>query len=310
MSTRITNAMTQRGVLSDLTSIANRLSDTQRKMSSGKEITKPSDDPFRANRAMTIRSDLEGIAQYKRNIGEAQAWQSSTETALSNMSDITQRVRELVVQGSNDTLGPTEREALASEVDQLAESLKQEANTQYAGRYVFAGTADQTQPYANNGVGGDVYQGNTAAIARSIGAGVSLQVNVTADQILGSGQPTPPATGDGKLLNTLRDIAQHLRGGTPADVDALRTTDLKNLDANLDGLSGIRAQVGATTNRLETASSRFDQLEAAAQGQLSETEDADMAKVLTDFSMQQSVYQAALKSGANIVQASLLDFLT
>ena len=49
--------------------------------------------------------------------------------------------------------------------------------------------------------------------------------------------------------------------------------------------------------------------ETAAQTQLSETEDADMAKVLTDFSMQQSVYQAALKSGANIVQASLLDFL-
>lgn len=308
MSTRITNAMTQRGVLSDLSSIANKLSNTQRKLSSGKEITKPSDDPLRANRAMTFRSDLEGIAQYKRNIGEAQAWQGSTDTALSNMSDITQRVRELVVQGSNDTLGSTEREAIASEIDQLTEALKQEANTQYAGRYIFSGTADNTQPYAN--AGADTYQGNTGAIARSIGPGVSLQVNVTADQILGSGQPTPPAAGDGKLLNTLRDIAQHLRGGTPADVQALRSTDLKNLDANLDGLSGVRAQVGATTNRLETASSRFDQLETAAQTQLSDTEDADMAKVLTDFSMQQSVYQAALKSGANIVQASLLDFLT
>ena len=77
MSTRITNLMTQRGVLSDLSDVANRLSQTQRKMSSGKDITKPSDDPSRANRAMTIRTDLEGIAQYKRNIGEAQAWQSA-----------------------------------------------------------------------------------------------------------------------------------------------------------------------------------------------------------------------------------------
>jgi flagellar hook-associated protein 3 FlgL len=307
MSTRITNLMTQRGVLSDLTDVANRLSETQRKMSSGKDITKPSDDPFRANRAMTIRSDLEGIAQYKRNIGEAQGWQGATDTALSNVADITQRVRELVVQGSNDTIGPTERQAIASEIDQLTDALKQEANSQYGGRYIFAGTADQTKPYANNGPDG--YQGNSAAIARSIGPGVSLQVNVTGDQILGSGQPTPPAAGDGKLLNTLRDIAQHLRGGTTADVDALRTTDLQHLDANIDGLSQIRAVVGATTNRLDTASSRFDQVEETTQQQLSETEDADMAKVLTDFSMQQSVYQAALKSGANIVQASLLDFL-
>jgi flagellar hook-associated protein 3 FlgL len=134
-------------------------------------------------------------------------------------------------------------------------------------------------------------------------------VNVTGDQVLGSGQPVPPATGDGKLLNALRDIAQHLRGNTPADIDALRTTDLKRLDANLDGLSQVRAVVGATTNRLETAASRFDQVEGTTRAQLSETEDADMAQVLTDFSMQQSVYQAALKSGANIVQASLLDFL-
>src|SRR5689334_20588914 len=132
MSTRITNVMTQRGVLSDLSDVANRLSQTQRKMSSGKDITKPSDDPFRANRAMTIRSDLEGIAQYKRNIGEAQAWQGATDTSLGNMSDIAQRVRELVVQGSNDTLGATERQAIAAEVDQLADALKQEANSQYA----------------------------------------------------------------------------------------------------------------------------------------------------------------------------------
>jgi flagellar hook-associated protein 3 FlgL len=308
MSTRITNLMTQRGVLSDLTDVSNRLSNTQRKMASGKDITRPSDDPFRANRAMTIRGDLEGIAQYKRNIGEGQAWQSSTDTSLSNMSDLVQRARELVVQGSNDTLGPTERAAIASEIDQLTDALKQEANSQYAGRYVFAGTADQTKPYATGGP--DAYQGNSAAIARSIGPGVSLQVNVTADQILGSGQPVPPATtGDGKLLNVLRDVAQHLRGGTTADVNALRTTDLKALDANLDGLSQIRAQVGATTNRLDTALNRFEQVEQATQQQLSETEDADMAQVLTDFSMQQSVYQAALKSGANIVQASLLDFL-
>jgi flagellar hook-associated protein 3 FlgL len=303
MSTRITNLMTQRGVLSDLTDVANRLSDTQRKMSSGKEITRASDDPFLANRAMSIRSSLEGIAQYQRNIGEAQSWQQSTEVALSNMSDIVQRVRELALQGSNGTLGATDREAIASEIDQLTEALKQEANSQYAGRFIFAGTADQTQPYVQNGT--DAYQGNSAAIARSIGPGVSLQVNVTGDQILGSGQ----GAADGKLLNVLRDIAQHLRGGTTADIDALRGADLRNLDRNIDGLSQIRASVGATTNRLETAASRFAQVEETAQKQLSETEDADMAKVLTDFSMQQSVYQAALKSGANIVQASLLDFL-
>jgi len=39
-------------------------------------------------------------------------------------------------------------------------------------------------------------------------------------------------------------------------------------------------------------------------------EDADMAKTLVDFSTQQAVYQAALKSGANLIQPSLMDFLS
>jgi flagellar hook-associated protein 3 FlgL len=67
--------------------------------------------------------------------------------------------------------------------------------------------------------------------------------------------------------------------------------------------------VGATVNRLETADSRLLELEEAGMKLLSDVEDADMARTLVDFTMQQSVYQSALKAGANIVQASLLDFL-
>jgi flagellar hook-associated protein 3 FlgL len=67
--------------------------------------------------------------------------------------------------------------------------------------------------------------------------------------------------------------------------------------------------VGARTNRLDAAQSRLSQLEESTTSLLSNTEDADMAKTLIDYSMQQSVYQSALKAGAGIVQSSLLDFL-
>ena len=50
-------------------------------------------------------------------------------------------------------------------------------------------------------------------------------------------------------------------------------------------------------------------MEEATLGQLSETEDADIAKTLIDFNSQQAAYQAALKAGASIVQVSLMDFL-
>jgi flagellar hook-associated protein 3 FlgL len=303
MSGRITNSMISRSVLADLNQVSQRLAKTQSKMSSGKEITRASDDPYATSRALTMRGSLESSRQYQRNVGEAIGWQDVTDVALSKMSDTVQRVRELVIQGASDSAGTTARESLAAEIDQLVESLKQEANASYSGRYVFSGTDTNVRPYTVGGV--DTFAGNTNAVAREIGPGVSVQVNVVAKDILGDGQ----ASGDGLLLDVLRDVTQHLRGGTVADLNALRTTDLKAMATNLDDLSKVRATVGATTNRLETANARLEEVEASTTKLLSDVEDADMAKTMVDYSMQQSVYQSALHSGANIVQASLLDFL-
>jgi flagellar hook-associated protein 3 FlgL len=303
MATRITNSMISRSVLSDLNEVSQRLSKTQQRMSSGKQITRPSDDPYGTSRALSLRADVAGTQQYQRNVGEANAWQSVTDSALSKITEAVQRARDLTVQGANDAAGQAARNAAAAEIDQLIESVKQEANASYGGRYVFSGTATNTPPYAVGGA--DNYLGDTAAVAREIGPGVSVQVNVIGQTLLGNGQ----GAADGKLLDVLRDISQDLKTGTVASMNTLRTTDLKALDTNLDALSQARATVGATTNRLESADSRLQEVEESLTKLLSDVEDADMAKTYVDFSMQQSVYQSALRAGANIVQQSLLDFL-
>jgi flagellar hook-associated protein 3 FlgL len=302
-SPRITHGMLMRSTLTDITESAQKLSKTQRKLSSGKEVMKPSDDPFAAGRSIALRADIEANRQYQRNVGEATAWQSATDISLSKITDVVHRARELAVRGANDTQGPAGRNAIADEIDQLIAAVKQEAGATYGGRFLFSGTTTATRPY--DVTGADAYLGNAAPVAREIGPGVSVQVNVLGSDILGSGQ----ASNDGKLLDVLRDVAQHLRGGTPADLAALRTTDLAGLSSNLDNLSRVRATVGATTNRLETAAGRLAELEEAATDLLSRNEDADMARAIVDYSMQQSVYQSALRSGANIVQSSLLDWL-
>ena len=63
------------------------------------------------------------------------------------------------------------------------------------------------------------------------------------------------------------------------------------------------------TNRLEAASTRLSQIQEAVTKQLSETEDADIAKTIIEFNSQSAAYQASLRAGANIVQSSLMDFL-
>ncbi|MEA2154200.1 MAG: flagellar hook-associated protein 3 FlgL [Solirubrobacteraceae bacterium] len=301
MSTpRITSSMISRSTLADLNDVATRITDTQRKMSTGKQLTRPSDDPFAVGRALGLHTEVDGLVQYQRNSADGESWTAASDTALGTLTDIAQRGRELLVRGANGTATAGERAVVADEIDQLIEAAKQTANSQQGGRSLFAGTATDVKPYA---AGSDVYAGDGGDVVRSIGPGVAVVVNVRASDILGSGG------GDGKMLSVLRDVSAHLRGGTSADQAALGGGDIAAVDRSIDDLLGARAHIGAVANRLSAADDRLAELEGGARELLSKTEDADMASTLIDYSMQQSVYQSALKAGAGIVQSSLLDFL-
>jgi flagellar hook-associated protein 3 FlgL len=291
--------MISRGVLADLNDVATRVTDTQRRMATGKQLTRPSDDPFAVGRALGLRTEVEGLTQYQRNTADAEAWTAASDTALGTLTDIAQRGRELLLRGANGTASPSERAMIAAEIDQLIGAAKQEANATQGGRSLFAGTATDVKPYAS---GSDAYSSDGGDIVRSIGPGVAVIVNVRASDILGNGT-------DGKMLNVLRDVSAHLRGGSATDLAALGGSDITAVDRSMDTLLSARAQIGSVANRLSAAGSRLAELEEGARGLLSKTEDADMAATLIDYSMQQSVYQSALKAGAGVVQSSLLDFL-
>lgn len=294
---RITQNMMSTSVLNDLENAANQLNLTQQRISSGKQIQEPSDNPFGTSQALQYDGDLAQNTQYQSNVNDAQGWQSTVDTALTNVNDIVLRARDLVVQGASDTSGPSARSDIASEIDQLVDSLKAEGNTQYSGRYVFSGTQTLTQPY-QVGSTNDAYAGNTGTITREIGQGVQVAVNVPGSTIFGDG-----TTG---LIATLRQISTDLRANNGS---ALQNGDLTALDNAGTAISAQQATVGAMSNRLTSATSRLQQLQEATTQQLSNVQDADMAQTMIDFSTQTAVYQAALKSGAQIIQPSLMDFL-
>ena len=298
MTARITTQMISRNVLADINATAAKIDRTRAKASSGKELTRPSDDPYATARALKLRQSVEGTRQQVRNAEDALGWQSVTEGALAAVTEAVQRVRELTVQAGSDTTDPASRRAIAAEVSGLIEAVKEHGNASYAGRYVFGGTNTATPPYAL-GDATDAYRGNTGVIAREIGPGVSLAVNVAGSRVIGSG------SGDG-ILGALRTIHASLVAN---DGPALRGAGLAAIDTQMDRLLGVRADNGANQNRIEAAISRLEQYEESTVTQLSETEDADFAQVMIDLNSQQAAYQAALKAGANIVQSSLMDFL-
>ena len=289
---RVTSDMSQRHVLADLRRVQERLQAAQGQVSSGKRIEKPSDDPLGAERAMRLNDQLESTGAYRTAVNESRSWLDATDSALSSLNDVVQHVRELTLQAANGSTSDAGRQSIKAQIDQLTEEAKNTLNSAYDGRYIFSGTATGTPPYS--AATGDAYQGDSSAVVRQIGPGVSVQVNVTGDDVLSG------------LLPTLRTLSAHLASN---DTASLGTTDLKAIDAAFDNLTAKRGVVGAMTNRVDAAGTRLDDTTDITTAYLSKTQDADLPQALTDLTAQQTALQAALRGGAALIQQSLMDFL-
>jgi flagellar hook-associated protein 3 FlgL len=303
MTERITPAMVTATTLNDINSSLASLERTSDELSSGKTILEPSDNPYGASQVIDLQSQLDGLSSYETNAHEGISWENTASGAMSNISNVLQTVRELLVQTSSGTYNQSDRESIATEVDQLTEAVKQDANTQYAGQYVFSGTSTTTTPYPQGTE--DTYQGNNGTITRAIGPGVSVDINTNISTLLGNGQ----GAADGKLLDTLQTISEHLRGGTTEDISALGSSDLKSLEGNIETLSQLQATAGSVTDQLQTAVSRIESLQGSITESLSNTESANIAETSIAYANEQAAYEAALRAGASIIQESLLQFL-
>ena len=113
-----------------------------------------------------------GYPKVTNMLGGFTAWAQAGTAALSDITNAVQRIRELVVQAANGTQTQSDMSADASEVNQLIDQIKQDANTQYNGQYIFSGAATSTAPYQAGS--NDAYAGDNGRVTRVIGPNTSL----------------------------------------------------------------------------------------------------------------------------------------
>lgn len=265
----------------------------QDQLSSEKRINKPSDDPAGASRAMFYRSTVVEIDQYKRNANDGLSWIEVTDEALDQVTSALKRVRELTVQANNGTYEDTSLKAIVSEINQIKEHIGEIANTTIGDRYIFAGTETKTKPYRseNEGDPPKFMNENMDKIEREVGQDSFIKVNVAGKDIFP------------RILDALEGISKALNDGTTLE------GKLDALDNQLDNVLKERAIVGANMNRMEMMISRLENVEMTAKKLLSETEDVDVALVITNLMAQENVHRAALSAGSRIIQPTLVDFL-
>jgi flagellar hook-associated protein 3 FlgL len=295
---RITQRTVSNTMLAGLQSNMGRMQKLQEQLSSGKEISRPSDSPVKTVEAMQFRSGIRRTEQYARNADDGLALLGTTDAALTDSLNMTGRARELVVQGLNDTLNPQAREAIAAEIDTLREGLLGMANSRYLDRPIFGGNTNSTNAYAPNGS----FLGDNGKVSRTVAPGVKVEANVNGPDVFGKdGDAT-------QLFTVLSDLSAALRGQTP-NMHADLSAGLKNLDVANDRLITTLGQVGARFNRVETMRNAAEDQLLTLTTSLSEAEDIDLPKTIVQLQMQEVAYKAALGATARVVQPSLLDFL-
>lgn len=272
---------------------------TQEQLTTGKKISRPSDDPVVAMKGMTYRTNLTEVEQYKRNLSEAYNWMENSDAALDKATSVMQRIRELTVQASNGTYEESQKGMIGKEIEQLKEHLVSIANTQVAGKYIFNGNDTTKKPVDLSKTPSVSVNENKVNLELSQGIEVAININPKNVFTYTAGSPESGLFGD------INELKKALEGTSGNEINGF----LDKLDSHINKLVAERSELGARYNRVELIDARLGEQEVIANRILSDNEDADIERVITDLKMQESLHRAALGVGSRIMQPTLMDFL-
>lgn len=306
---RITNSMLSTSFLGDMNRNLGNMSKLQKQLTSGKEFSRPSDDPFRVARSMQMYSEIYTNEQYNTNIKDTLNWMDTTDTALTQSTECLNRIRELMNTAGNASYGSTQLTAIKDEINERVAEFAQIMNSTFDGKYIFGGAQGTSKPVDVTVSGGvnsiKINALNEANINKKleveISAGVTVGYNVNAAEVFNFGGTT------NDLPALFNDILSHLSNS--ADRDKIIGVDLEKIDQAINNVLTVSAKNGTIQNRMENAKSlneaqNFNMVEI-----LSDNEDVDYVEKTMQFATVQTVYMASLQTSAKVLQPTLLEFL-
>lgn len=148
---RVTNTMLIKDMLWNANRNLNSMSEKQTQLSTGKRIHRPSDDPVGITKVLKYQSDISELEMFKTNAEDAQGVMDMTESALTGIKDMLQRIRELTVQAANGPLGEEQTSKIGAEIEQLKKELIISGNSTMAGKYLFSGLETDSKLFNEDG---------------------------------------------------------------------------------------------------------------------------------------------------------------
>jgi flagellin len=255
----------------------NALSTAMERLSSGKRINSAKDDAAGLAIASKMTSQIRGMGQAVRNANDGISFAQTAEGALSEVTNMLQRIRELAVQSASGTYSTSDRTYLDSEVTELKSQITSIlATTEFNGTRIFNSSASGTTYTAASG---------SVAIQTGVNSGDTVSVS----------------------FSSLSDLAS----GTAVDTAANAGTALANVDTALTNVNATRAKLGAAQSRLESTVNQLTSNVTNLSDARSRIEDADFSQETSNLAKAQILSQAstAMLAQANQSQQGVLSLL-
>ncbi|MEK4285465.1 MULTISPECIES: flagellar hook-associated protein FlgL [Ureibacillus] len=301
---RVTQSMLSNNMLRNLSNSYSKMGKLQEQITSGKKFVRLSDDPVSAVRGMSYRTDLNKAEQFTRNMLMVNTWLDTTDDALDQVGSALQRVKELIVQAANDTNTKEDRDKIKVEINQIRQQLKDIANTKVADKYIFSGTKTHSPIFNTDGQ----YNGdniNSEDVIIEVFDGITLNVNITGEVLF--------KDIDDFMAQVYNLLDSGASGSQITEALGMELNDgtgtIPALDKLYENVLAERSDVGARQNRVEMMTHRLSKHGINITKRLSENEDVDYAKAITEMVTAESIHQAALSVGAKIIQQTLVDFI-
>jgi flagellin len=260
------------------------LTKSMEKLSSGLKINRAGDDASNLAVSEKLRSQIRGLNQASRNINNGISFIQTTESYLSETSDVLQRLRELAIQSANGIYTDEDRMMISVEVSQLVDEIDRIAShAQFNGQNLLTGR------FASDG-----WQTMQLHIGANMDQSTKIYIGTMTSESLG-------------LKNSQGEDGR-------ISIDTVETANqaLGNIDSALKQLNSQRANLGAYQNRFEMASVGIATASENMQAAESRIRDADMATEIVAFTRNQILQQAstAMLAQANNQSASVLKLLS
>jgi flagellar hook-associated protein 3 FlgL len=278
--------------MDSLSATQNRLARLQEQVSSGKAFQRASEDPSAVQSAMKLSSAQKRNAQAALNIDTGLLRLQTSQIQVDSVAENLLRAQSIVRQGQLASTTASERAALAAEIDVILGGLRVAANSDFAGRQLFAGTSAAATAYDASGN----YLGDTNQVLARIDSDSTVRTELNGTEVFGVGAANAFATLTSISSNLIND---------PGSLAANETA----LNANVATAVNAQVTIASRINQLNGLGQLIADKDVSLTGALSNVQDTDLMKTIMELTLQQTGYQAALQATASVMQPSLMDFL-